>query len=173
MNDDIDYYVDVLIIIINRYHSRFFDCFVHPNLIETLTTDQKWPLTAVFFETGAMSVPTKSRNPSICGWGDWFQSYLTPFLRVLSISGFLKVIHAPKTPKRGFFQVPRKLTSSIAFFKSLQSGLPINLINTPMSRVSCPRDENSEKKKFESTEKNLQKRCESGTSKINFLHSVF
>ena len=29
------------------------------------------------------------------------------------------------------------IISSIAFFKSLQSGLPINLINTPMSRVSC------------------------------------
>ena len=96
-----------------------------------------------------MSVPTKSRNPTICGWGDSFQSYLTPFLRVLSISGFLKVIHAPKTPKRGFLQVPRKLTSSIAFFKSLQSGLPINLINTPMSRVSCPKEENPEKKNFE------------------------
>ena len=53
-------------------------------------------LTAVFFETGAMSVPTKSQNPTICGWGDSFQSYLTPFLRVLSISGFLKVIHAPQ-----------------------------------------------------------------------------
>ena len=79
-----------------------------------------------------MSVPTKSQNPTICGWGDLFQSYLTPFLRVLSISGFLKVIHAPKTPKRGFFQVHRKSTSSIAFFKSLQSGLPINLINIPM-----------------------------------------
>ena len=86
-----------------------------------------------------MSVPTKSQNPTICGWGDSFQSYLTPFLRVLSISGFLKVIHAPKTPKRGFFQVPRKLTSSIAFFKSLHPGLPINLINTPISRVYCRR----------------------------------
>ena len=82
---------------------------------------KKHSLTAVFFETGAMSVPTKSRNPTICGWGDLFQSYLTPFLRVLSISGFLKVIHAPKTPKRGFFQVPRKSTSSIAFFKSLHT----------------------------------------------------
>ena len=74
---------------------------------------------------------------------------LNPFLRVLSISGFLKVMHAPKTPKRGVNQVPEKLTSSIAFFKSLQSGLPINLINTPMSRVSCPKEENPEKKKIE------------------------
>ena len=48
----------------------------------------------------------------------WMRGSLipNPFLRVLSISGFLKVIHAPKTP---------------------------------------------------------QKRCESGTSKINFLYSVF
>ena len=74
---------------------------------------------------------------------------LNPFLRVLSISGFLKVMHAPKTPKRGVNQVPEKLTSSIAFFKSLQLGLPMNLINTPMPRVSCPNDENPEKKFFE------------------------
>jgi hypothetical protein len=41
-------------------------------------------------------------------------------------------------------QVPRKLTSSIALFKSSQSGLPMNLLNTPMPRVSCPNDENPE-----------------------------
>ena len=34
-------------------------------------------LTAAFFENGATSVPTKSRNPSICGWGDPFYLYLT------------------------------------------------------------------------------------------------
>ena len=33
-------------------------------------------LTAVFFETGAMPVPTKSRNPTLCGSGDPFHSYL-------------------------------------------------------------------------------------------------
>ena len=31
-------------------------------------------LTAVIFETGAMPTPTKSQNPTICGWGDWFHS---------------------------------------------------------------------------------------------------
>ena len=36
----------------------------------------KRPLTAVFFETGAMPVPTKWRNPTICGSGDPFHSYL-------------------------------------------------------------------------------------------------
>ena len=46
--------------------------------------------------------------------------------------------------KRGVNQVPQKLTSSIAFFKSSQSGLPLNLLNTPMSRVSCRNDENPE-----------------------------
>ena len=30
-----------------------------------------------FFETGTMSVPTKLRNPTIGGWGDPFQSFLT------------------------------------------------------------------------------------------------
>ena len=29
-------------------------------------------LTAVFFETGAMPVPTKLQNPTICGSGDPF-----------------------------------------------------------------------------------------------------
>ena len=54
-----------------------------------------------------------------------------------------------KNPKRGVNQVPQKLTSSIAFYKSLQSGLAMDLINTPMPRVSCPNDENPEKKNFE------------------------
>ena len=31
-------------------------------------------LTAVFFETGAMPVPTKWQNPTICGSGDPFHS---------------------------------------------------------------------------------------------------
>ena len=34
-------------------------------------------LTAVFFETGAMSTPTKSQNGTDCGSGGSFQSYLT------------------------------------------------------------------------------------------------
>ena len=34
-------------------------------------------LTAGFFETGAMPTPTKSQNPTICGWAGSFQSYLT------------------------------------------------------------------------------------------------
>ena len=34
-------------------------------------------LTAVFFETGAMLTPTKSRNGTNCGSGGSFQSYLT------------------------------------------------------------------------------------------------
>ena len=84
----------------------------------------------------------------------WFRGSISliinQFLRVFSISGFLKVIHTLQTPpKRGVNQVPQKLTSSIAFFKSLQSGLPMNLINTPMPRVSCRNDENPEKKNFE------------------------
>ena len=67
---------------------------------------------------------------------------LNPFLSVLSISGFLKVIHAPKPQKRGVNQLPQKLTSSIAFFKSSRSGLPMNLLNTHMPWIICPNDEN-------------------------------
>ena len=65
----------------------------------------------------------------------------------------LKVIHAPKTPKRGVNQVPKKLTSSIAFFKSLQLGLPMNLKNTPIPIISYPQKENPEKKFFEKINK--------------------
>ena len=61
-----------------------------------------------------------------------------------------------KHPKRGVNQVPQKLTSPIAFYKSLQSGLAMDLINTPMPRVSCLNDENPEKKKLK--KKNLKKK---------------
>ena len=53
-----------------------------------------------------------------------------------------------KNPKRGVNQVPQKLTSPIAFYKSLQFRLAMDLINTPMPRVGCRTDENPEKKKF-------------------------
>ena len=46
-------------------------------------------------------------------------------------------------------QVPQKLTSPIGFYKSLQSGLAMDLTNTPIPRVSCHNDENPEKKNFE------------------------
>ena len=32
---------------------------------------------SIFFETGAMRTPTKLQNPTNCGWGGSFQSYLT------------------------------------------------------------------------------------------------
>ena len=54
-----------------------------------------------------------------------------------------------KLSKRGVNQVPQELTSPLAFYKYLQSELAMDLINTPMRRVSCPNDENSEKKKIE------------------------
>ena len=43
----------------------------------TPTTFSESFLTAVFFETGAMLTPTKSRNGTNCGSGGSFQSYLT------------------------------------------------------------------------------------------------
>ena len=63
-------------------------------------------LTAVLFETGAKSVPTKSQNHHL--WLSGLVSLkIKPILRVLSISGFSKVIHAPKTP-----QTPKKRVES-------------------------------------------------------------
>ena len=38
---------------------------------------QNKSLTAVLVETGTMPVPTKSQNPTVCGWGGPFHSYLT------------------------------------------------------------------------------------------------
>ena len=71
-----------------------------------------------------------------------------------------EVPDSQKKPKRGVNQVPQKLTSPIAFYKSLQLGLAMDLINTPMPRVGCRNDENPEKKNFEKKKiekKNLKK----------------
>ena len=63
---------------------------------------------------------------------------------------FLGTLFAEKNlQKRCESGIPKKLTSSIAFFKSLKSGLPMNLKNTPMPRISYPQKKNPEKKKFE------------------------
>ena len=65
---------------------------------------------------------------------------LNQFLRVFAISGHPR----PQSPqKRGYFRYPKK-PSYIYFFKSSQLGLPIRYINTPMSRVFCPSNENPE-----------------------------
>ena len=63
---------------------------------------------------------------------------LKPFLRVFfSFQHFKRSSIIPKPPKEGLNQVPLKWTSTIAIFKSLQSGIPMDLINNPISRVSC------------------------------------
>ena len=41
VNTDCDTYMQI------RYHSRFFDCILHPNLSATLDTDQKLPLSCL------------------------------------------------------------------------------------------------------------------------------
>ena len=55
-----------------------FSCHVKNKMLMQLEKDSE-PigskyLTAVFFETGAMSTPTKSRNVTNCGSGGLFQS---------------------------------------------------------------------------------------------------
>ena len=50
----------------------------------------------------------------------------------------------PNPPKEGLNQESQKWTSPKAIFISLQSGLPMDLINTPISRVGCPSVENPE-----------------------------
>ena len=63
-------------------------------------------------------------------------------------------------------QVTQKLTYPIAFYKSLQTGLAMDLINTSMPRVSCPNDENPEKKK-------ILKKKKSQKKILNFFFSKF
>ena len=80
-----------------------------------------------------------------------------------------------KTFKRGVNQVPRKLTSSIAFFKFMQSGLPMNLKNTPMARISYQQKENSEKKNFHK-KLDVKSNCNVKIAKIRmnwiFMYSI-
>ena len=66
---------------------------------------------------------------------------LNLFLRVFAISTFLKFIHAPKNPKKGY---PENNLPTYIFFISLPSGLPMDILNAPMSRVTCPNVENPE-----------------------------
>ena len=53
----------------------------------------------------------------------WFRGFISiiinPFLRVFAISAFLKVIHAPKTPKRGGISGTPKITFPHIFFQIL------------------------------------------------------
>ena len=116
-------------------------------------------LTAVFFNWCNASPNQIATSNCLLSRGS-VSLILNPFLRFFFTSAFLKVIHAPNTSKRGVNQVPQKSISPIAFFKSLQSGLPMNLINTPMPRVSCRNDENPEKKNFEKKkfEKKIKKK---------------
>ena len=65
--------VSVLLWIYSRI-LRFKFQLPHPILSPALATNKKLPLTAVFFETGAMSTPTKSQNVTNCGSGGLFQS---------------------------------------------------------------------------------------------------
>ena len=56
----------------------------------------------------------------------WFRGFVSiiinPFLRVFAISAFLKVIHAPKTPKRRGISGTPKITFPHIFFQILAIG---------------------------------------------------
>ena len=92
-----------------RRHSRCHVCPVHSGAFWRYFVRQNCNLfvdyTAVIFFSiivyliHSLPIPTKLQNPTICGWGGWFQSYFYPFLRVFAISAFLKVIHVPNTSK--------------------------------------------------------------------------
>ena len=65
-------------------------------------------------------------------------------LRVFAISAFLKVIHAPKTPKRGDTSGTSNVTFPHIFFQILAIGTSHRVYKQPISRVSCISNENSE-----------------------------
>ena len=84
-----------------------------------------------------------SKIPKTCLRNIWM--FPNPFLRFFP--AFLKFNHANQNSKEeGVNQVPQKWTSFKVIFICLQSGLPIDLMNTPMSRVSCLNVVNSENK---------------------------
>ena len=114
-----------------------------------------WTLNSSFFWNWCNANPDQIAKSNQLWLRGFVSIILNPFLRVFTISAFLKVIHAPKTPKEGVFQVLRKLPSHIHFFKSSQLGLPIRYINTPMSRVSYLSNENPEKIFFENFSKKI------------------
>ena len=98
--------------------------------------------------------PTKAYYCYICFWKLYFNS---SFLKLVQCQTRLnceiqlfvveEVNHANQNSKEeGVNQVPQKWSSFKAIFISLQSGLPIDLMNTPMSRVSCLNVVNSENK---------------------------
>ena len=65
-----------------RFHytladSGFFRNFLYQGGEKSTVSCVFEHLNSSFFETGAMAVPTKSRNPTICGSGDPFHLYLT------------------------------------------------------------------------------------------------
>ena len=95
-----------------------------------------------------MPVPTKSQNPTICGL-EFILLMLNPFLFCVfyHLSLFKGHLCPPNPQKRRYFRYLESNLPTYIFFKSLQSGLPIRYINTPMSRVSCLSNENPEKKK--------------------------
>ena len=59
-------------------------------------------------------------------------------------SKLLKIL----SPKKRVFSSTPKINFPIAIFIKSQSGLPINLINTPMSRISCRKVKKILKKNF-------------------------
>ena len=73
---------------------------------------------------------------------------LNPFLRVFAISAFLKVIHTPKTPVKRVFSSNPKINFPIVIFIKSQSGLPINIVYTLMTRINCLKVKKFRKKKF-------------------------
>ena len=65
----------------------------------------------------------------------WFRGFVSiiinPFLRVFAISAFLKVIHAPKTPKRRGISGTPKITFPHIFFQILAIGTSHKLYKHP------------------------------------------
>ena len=83
----------------------------------------------------------------------WFRGFvsiiLNPFLRVFAISAFLKVIHAPKTPKRGGISGTPKITFPHIYFQILAIGTSHKLYKHPHVKGFLTKYWKSWKKKFQ------------------------
>ena len=76
-----------------------------------------------------------------------------PITKGFGLSAFLKVIHTPKTPVKRVFSSNPKINFPIVIFIKSQSGLPINIVYTLMTRINCLKVKKFRKKKIKNQKK--------------------
>ena len=126
---------------------------MHPNLKATLATE--WLLTAVFFWNRFNDNPNKITKSDQMWFRGFVSIILNPFLRVFAISAILKVIHVPKTPKRGGISGTPKITFPHIYFQILAIGTSHKLYKHPHVKGFLTKYWKSWKKIFQKFFKNF------------------